>query len=304
MALRDYLTGEVAQDYADGLLNRREALHRLGLLGLSAAGAMALLAACASDGTATPPAGDDSLVGSTGSTVTAPPGGSVPATPGAAVRFAGPAGELQAAWAAPGDTRGAVLVIHENRGLTPHFFGLVGRFAGEGFAALAVDLVSAEGGTAAISDPAQVPAILSAAPAERLVGDLRAGVDELGRRVPDVKLGAVGFCFGGGLTWSLLQAGEPRLAAASPFYGPAPDPLDVSRSSAAVLAVYGELDTRVDATRDRAEAALKAAGHPYEVRTFAGADHAFFNDTGPRYNPTAAREAWSALLDWYGRYLS
>jgi carboxymethylenebutenolidase len=305
MALRDYLTGEVAQDFSDGLLTRRDALHRLGLMGMSAAGAATLLAACAGDGTATaPPSGTGSMVGTGGSTAPVPPTGTVAAPPGAAVRFAGPAGELQGAWAAPADPRGAVLVIHENRGLMPHFFDLVGRFAAERYAALAVDLVSAEGGTAAITDPAQVPAILSGASQDRLVGDLRAGIDELGRRVPGAKIGAVGFCFGGGMTWSLLQAGESRLAAAAPFYGPAPEQPDFSRAAAAVLAVYGELDTRVNATRDRAEAALKAAGRPYEIRTFAGADHAFFNDTGPRYNAAAAQEAWTALLGWYGRHLA
>src|SRR2546423_888511 len=87
----------------------------------------------------------------------------------------------------------------------------------------------------------------AAAPADRLVADLRAGVDELERRAPRFKLAAVGFCFGGGLTWQLLAAGEPRLAAAVPFYGPAPENPDFSRSKAAVLGIYAELDARVNA---------------------------------------------------------
>jgi carboxymethylenebutenolidase len=139
---------------------------------------------------------------------------------------------------------------------------------------------------------------------ERLLGDLRAGIDELQRRVPGAKVGAVGFCFGGGMAWSLLHAGEDRLAAVVPFYGPAPDDPDFSRAQAAVLGVYAGQDDRVNASRDRAEAALKAAGLTYEIRTFEGVDHAFFNDTGPRYDAEAAREAYAALLAWFDRHLA
>jgi carboxymethylenebutenolidase len=163
--------------------------------------------------------------------------------------------------------------------------------------------LSAQGGTAALTDPAAAPAALSAAPDDRLLADLRAGIDELQRRHPGLKVGVVGFCFGGGMTWNLLQAGEARLAAAAPFYGPAPENADFRRARAAVLAVYGELDARVNQSRDRAQTALEAAGLPHEVRTFAGADHAFFNETGPRYNAQAAQEAYQALLQWFNRYL-
>lgn len=89
-----------------------------------------------------------------------------------------------------------------------------------------------------------------------------------------------------------------------PFYGPAPDPADFSRSKAAVLGVYAGLDDRVNASRGRAEAALKAVGLVHEIRTFDGADHAFFNETSPRHNAEAAGEAWKALLAWYGRHLA
>jgi carboxymethylenebutenolidase len=70
-----------------------------------------------------------------------------------------------------------------------------------------------------------------------------------------------------------------------------------------VLAIYGEQDERVNATRDRAEAALKTAGLTYQIRTFAGAGHAFFNDTGPRYNAEAAEQAWQDMLDWYNQHM-
>jgi carboxymethylenebutenolidase len=296
MALREYLIGEVTEDFADGLLTRREALHRLGLLCLSASSAAALLAACG-DGA------DEAAPGPRPSPAIGSPQGT--ASPGAAesVRFPGPAGELQAAWAAPAEPRAAVLVIHENRGLTPHFADLVGRLAEDDYGALCVDLLSAEGGTGALSDPAAAPAALAAAPLDRLLGDLRAGIGELQDRVPDSKIGAVGFCFGGGMAWNLLNVAEQRLAAVVPFYGPAPENPDFSGARAAVLGIYAELDDRVNASRERAEAALKAAGLTYQIRTFAGVDHAFFNDTGPRYNPEAAGQAYAALLDWFARHL-
>lgn len=300
MALRGYLRGEVVEDFADRLISRREALRRLGLLGLGVSGATALLTACGGDGDGD----DDARPAMVPSTAPAPPepGGVRPTS--SRIAFPGPAGELQAAFATPAEPAGAVLVIHENRGLTPHFDDLVGRFAEEGYAALCVDLLSAEGGTASLADPAGAPSALAAAPLDRLLGDLRAGIDELERRAPGANVGAVGFCFGGGLTWALLQAGESRLDAAVPFYGPAPDPADFSRATAAVLGVYAERDDRVNASRERAEAALQAAGLTHEIRTFAGADHAFFNDTGPRYNEAAATEANRAVLDWLGRHLA
>jgi carboxymethylenebutenolidase len=115
----------------------------------------------------------------------------------------------------------------------------------------------------------------------------------------------VGFCFGGGMVWSLLAAGEPRLRAAAPFYGPLPDNADFSRSrGAAVLAVYAELDTRVNASRDAARAALQRAGLTHEIVTFPNANHAFFNDTGARYDPTAAAAAYERLLRWVGEHLT
>ena len=304
MALRNYLVGEVAEDFVDGLLNRREALRRLTLLGLSVSSATALLAACGEPtggGSGAPsPAADTP----TPAPVTTTPGRTATTKSGEAVRFAGPAGELQGAWAEAEDPQGALLVIHENRGLTPHFIDLVGRYAGASYSALCVDLLSAQGGTGSLGDPAAAPTTLANTPPEQLVADLQAGIDELERRVSGAKVGAVGFCFGGGMSWNLLQAGEQRLAAAVPFYGPAPESPDFSKAKAAVYAVYGEQDERVNASRERAEAALKAAGLTYEIQTFAGAGHAFFNDTGPRYNAEAAEQAWQDMLDWFNQHLA
>jgi carboxymethylenebutenolidase len=293
MAFHDYIAEEIGHDWADGLLSRREAIRRLGLLGLGATGAAAVLAACGGDKKKPARSGATSTTATSGSAASAE-----------TIGFAGPRGELIAAFAKPAKAKGAVLVVHENRGLTPHFPAVVSRLAGDGYAALAVDLLSSQGGTAALADPAAAPAALAAAPAEQLVADLRAGIDELTKQVRGAGVGVVGFCFGGGMVWQLLAAKEARLEAAVPFYGPAPDPADFQGAKAAVLAIYGELDQRVNATRDRAEAAMKAAGLTYEIKVFPGADHAFFNDTGPRYNPEAAKTAYADVLSWFGRHLS
>jgi carboxymethylenebutenolidase len=289
-----YLAEEVAEDYGDGIISRREALRRLGLLGVGAAASASLLAACSSDSPSTaPPAAPTS-------------GPAAPAgLPTQPVTFAGPRGTLQGVWAAAAAPRGTVLVIHENRGLTPHIGTVAGRLAASGFSALAIDLLSEEGGTASFSDAAQATAALNAAPDTRFIADMKAGLEELLRREPDHKAGAVGFCFGGGMVWSLLASGEPRLAAAAPFYGPLPEGADFAGSrSAAVLGVYAENDSRVNASRDAARTALERAGNPHEIVTVPGVDHAFFNDTGARYNAAAAASIYERLVTWFGQHLS
>jgi carboxymethylenebutenolidase len=195
-----------------------------------------------------------------------------------------------------------MLVVHENRGLNDHIRSVASRLAADGYSALAVDLLSEEGGSESLAQ-GDVQAALSNASTERLVGDMKAGLDELERRAPGAKLGAIGFCFGGGMVWALLDAGDERLAAAIPFYGPAPDAPDFSGNTAAVLGVYAELDARVNASRETAEAALTAAGVEHELKTYPGVDHAFFNDTGQRYNAEQAAAAYADVLDWLGRYL-
>jgi carboxymethylenebutenolidase len=294
-AFQRYLAEEVAIDHADGIISRREALRRLVLLGLGVPAASALLAACDGNG------GDGQPAPAPPSGTAAPPG---PAVATQAVTFTGPQGRtLQGAWGAAAQPRGAVLVVHENRGLNDHIRSVAGRLGASGYSALAIDLLSAEGGTAALGDEAKAMAALSSAPPERFVADMRAGLDELGRRAPGQKLGAIGFCFGGGMIWLLLASGEPRLAAAAPFYGPLPDEADFSGSTAAVLGIYAEQDERVNASREAATAALERAGLTHEIVTYPGANHAFFNDTGPRYDQDAATQAYAKVLDWFGRHL-
>jgi carboxymethylenebutenolidase len=293
--IQRYLAEEVAEDHADGIITRREAIRRLGLLGVTGAAATGLLATFAAGEAAAAPsetAADPDSGRAARETTWAPVARD-------SITFAGPHGPLMAAWAAAATPRGGVLVIHENRGLTEHIRTVAGRLAASGYSALALDLLSEEGGTGAFPGEAEVAATLARIPPERFVADMKASVTELKRRLRGRKLAAIGFCFGGGMVWRLLAAGEPRLSAAAPFYGPFPEGGNLQGSRAAVLGIYGGLDARVDATRPAAEAALEAARLKYELLTFTEADHAFFNDTGARFNPHAATEAWRRTLNWF-----
>ena len=333
MALADYLASEIVLDCSDGIFDRREALRRLMLMGITAPAAAALLAACGSDdetasSTASPTASANVALATAGATspgTTSPPAATQPTAgtasttselgpdtsglhangPPEEITFAGPNGDLIGLFAGASDASGSVLVIHENRGLTTHIRSIPPRLAGDGYNALAIDLLSEEGGTASLPSEGDATAALSKAPAERMIADLRAGLDHLQQRAPTAKLAVIGFCFGGGMTWQLLAAGEPRLSAAVPFYGPAPADPDFSGSpKAAVLGIYAELDSRVNASQDTARAALEAAGLVHEIRVFPGVDHAFFNDTGARYDAEQAAAAYQAMIAWFGQHLA
>jgi dienelactone hydrolase len=127
---------------------------------------------------------------------------------------------------------------------------VAGRFAGIGYSALAIDLLSAQGGTGKFADPAKATAELGKVPPDVFVANLKSGIGELQRRVPDKKIAVIGFCMGGGLTWQLLASGAPQLAAAFPFYGPVPDNPDFSGSKD--VAVYLLRWTSTNGQRHRA----------------------------------------------------
>jgi carboxymethylenebutenolidase len=300
--MQRYLAEEVAEDLADGIITRREALQRLGLMGVTGASASALLASFASPAVASG-GGQGQRRGAESGGVES---GSAEWAPVATeeITFAGPAGTLMGAWAPAAQARGGVLVIHENRGLTAHIRQVAARFAATGWSALALDLLSRRGGTAAFATEAEVSAALGelAATPENFDADMKAALTELARRVEGSPgLAAIGFCFGGGMVWRLLVSGEPRLTAAAPFYGPFPSGGSLSGSRAAVLGVYAGLDTRINASRPAAQAALEAAGLKHQILTFSEANHAFFNDSNPaRYNAPAAAEAWRRVIGWFG----
>ena len=300
--LQRYLAVEVAEDHADGLISRRKALRRLRLLGLGAAASTSLLAAflateakarvgAAMLPSAAPrPAVADVLVA---------------ARPTREIVFKGPgARKLMGAWAAATKPRGGVLVIHEDRGLNDSIRAIAGRLAGSGYSALAIDLLSEEGGTGSFEDEFEAMSALGAAPEARMVADLKAGVTEVRRRLPGKKVAAIGFCFGGGMTWRLLASKESRLAAAVPSYGPFPGGGNLTGSKAAVLGVYAGLDSRVNASRAAARAALRKAKLRHQIVTYPGVDHAFFNPTGARHDPAAAAAAYKGMLDWFGTHVA
>jgi len=301
--LQRYLAEEIATDHVDGLLTRREAMRRLGVLGLTTAAAAALIASC-SEAPEEAPTASPTTSDTAGSIGLSQPPGLANALPTQPITWPGPQCQLQAAWSQAANSKGGVLVIHENKGLNDWVRSVAGRLAGAGYSAMAIDLLSEKGGTGAFGDPAQATAALGTIAPEQFIHDLNSAVAQLKLRAPGQKVAVVGFCFGGGLVWQMLASGALGVSAAVPFYGPLPDNPDFSGSKAAVLGIYGALDTRVTGSESAAKAALDRAGLVNDLVVEPNADHAFFNDIGPRYNAVAAADAWQRMLDWFGRYLT
>jgi carboxymethylenebutenolidase len=197
-----------------------------------------------------------------------------------------------------------VLICHENRGLTDHIKDVTRRAAKAGYAALAVDLLSREGGTAKVADQSTIPGLLGKMSMDQMVQDFQSGLAYMqGQPFANKdRAGMVGFCFGGGVTW-LAATRIPELRAAVPFYGPNPPLADVPKIQAAVLAFYGALDQRIDAGIPAIEKAMADNHKTFEKMVYPGANHAFHNDTGANYNPEAATDAWAKTIAWFDKYL-
>ncbi|MEX1019629.1 MAG: dienelactone hydrolase family protein [Litorilinea sp.] len=195
-----------------------------------------------------------------------------------------------------------VLVCHENRGLTVHIRDVARRFAKAGYVALAPDLLAREGGTDS-RDYDEIPGLLSNADPDRHVADFQAGFDYLAglESVYADRISMNGYCFGGGITWRSVTA-IPGLAAAAPFYGPAPDLDAVSNIQAAMLGVYAEEDERINAGIEPLAEALDAVGVTYQMNVYPGVNHAFHNDTGERFVEETALEAWGDMLAWFEQH--
>lgn len=319
-----YLVHEFVDDYNDGMMSRRDMMARvLKITGSAAAAATTLttLGVKAADanepvkllqqGTPTAqsplsvPENDPAIVGADiefpgdGATIRAyevrPAGGDVRAIAGTPEVLASPI-------ASDGGLP-LVLVCHENRGLQEHIRNVARRFAKEGYVAVAVDLLSREGGVEenAADD---IPALLSEADPARHVGDFQAAIAHYATddTVDSERIGMVGFCFGGGITWRTATQ-TPELRAAVPFYGPPPPLEDVPNITAAVLGVYAEdPEDFANEGRDELEQALSDAGTTFQINVYPGTMHAFHNDTGPRYNEEQALVAWRDTLAWLGQY--
>lgn len=199
----------------------------------------------------------------------------------------------------------AVLVVHENAGLVEHIRDVVRRLATAGFVGLSIDLLSRQGGAEKLG--ATYSAELGKRPVESMVTDLVAALIFLNGQpfVAADRLGVVGFCFGGGMVWSLLDFGAP-LRAAVPYYGPTPSKSEgIAKTKAAVFAVYAENDSRVNAGRGTAEELLKRSGTTYQITAYPGVGHAFHNDTRQSgYGAEQAQKAWVATIEWLRKFLA
>ncbi|HET9907428.1 MAG TPA: dienelactone hydrolase family protein, partial [Anaerolineales bacterium] len=192
---------------------------------------------------------------------------------------------------------------HENRGLTPHIEDVTRRFAKAGYVGLAVDLLSRQGGSTVVGE-GNVPGALGNILPDQFVEDFKSGWQYLTNLsfADTARVGMTGFCFGGGVTWRVATQ-MSELLAAIPFYGPPPPVEDVPNINAAVLAIYGELDSRINGSIPQIEEAMAANGKIYAKMIYPNADHAFHNDTGTRFNAEAAQDAWQKTLDWFDQYV-
>ena len=195
----------------------------------------------------------------------------------------------------------AVLVAHENRGLNPHIEDVARRLALAGYLALAPDALHPLGGYPGDEDQARAKfATLEQAKVQQ---DFLAAFDWLAASSEvDGRIGATGFCWGGGMV-NFLATRRPTLAAAVPFYGMAPPLESVAAIRAQMLVVLAETDERINAAWPAYREALEAAGVRYRLLQPAGTVHGFNNDTTPRYHEAAAAEAWAAMLELFGRSL-
>lgn len=216
-------------------------------------------------------------------------------------------GELSGYLVRPDDTdkRPAILAIHENKGLVEHIRDCARRLASEGYVVFAPDLLSRRGGTTKFPDPTEAIAALGQTDPLQNTRDLVAALDWLAtqRGVEAGRVGVTGWCMGGGYTWRTATQAGTRIRAAVPWYGPNP-PDGVERIAAPVFAIYGELDQRINAGIDAIAALMKTHGKPFSYKVYAGAQHAFNNDTNPeRYNADQARIAWKDMLDFFAQHL-
>jgi carboxymethylenebutenolidase len=195
----------------------------------------------------------------------------------------------------------SVLVVHENRGLNPYIEDVARRLGTEGYLAFAPDGLTSVGGYP--GDDEKGGQLFGQVDRAKMLEDFVAAAAWLKARPESTgKLGAVGFCFGGGVV-NTLATRMPDLAAAVPFYGAPPPAADVPKIKAAVLVHHGEMDTRLAGTWPDYDAALTAARVPHEGYIYPKAQHGFHNDTTPRYDEAAAKLAWQRTLDWFKKYL-
>lgn len=314
-----YLIEEFAEDYLNKHLARRDLVKRVLLItgSVPLTGSLLFSLGCSGGGddtkpAATQPAAAAPTTAPVPTAVPTPVGPNVPendpAISATAVTFPGPASEIKAYLARPKDKTGVpgVVVIHENRGLVDHTKDIARRYAKEGFAALAVDLLSRSGGTGTDANANSGNLGAGANPPSNYASDLVAGVNYLKAQsfVKATALGVTGFCFGGSFCWETAVA-SPDIKAAVPYYGSVSPALleNLPKTNAAIFIVYAGNDTRITSQEADVVAKLKGAGKTVEAKVYPNVGHAFFNDTGTAYNKEAADTAWKDTLAWFRKYL-
>jgi carboxymethylenebutenolidase len=222
------------------------------------------------------------------------------------VVYGGSSGEMKGYLVRPQEAAGplgSVIVIHENRGLNPHIRDVARRMALEGFIALAPDFLSPSGGTPENEDQAR-----------EMIGKLDPAVTVANAQASlkflteldgaSGKVGAIGFCWGGGLV-NRFATKSPELKAGVAYYGAQPPAEDVPAIKAAMMMHYGGLDERINAGIDAYRKALEAAGKTFEIHVYDGVNHAFNNDTSAaRYDKAAADLAWQRTVDFLRKNLA
>lgn len=266
--------------FTHGEMGRREFLDRLALLAGSTAGASVLLSTLTND--------------YAGAAIVAPDDQRLAID---RISYEAPGGRISGLLARPNDQqkRPAVIVIHENRGLNPHIEDVTRRLGLSGFLAFGVDLLSPEGGTPADEDKARE--MIAALDLDRTSDNLAAAVPFLASR-PESNgaVGAVGFCWGGGMA-NRLAVASTELKAAVSYYGKPLSPEEAAKVHAPLLLHYAGLDERINAEAPAFEQALKQNGKDFELYFYEGADHAFNNDANPaRYERKAAALAWDRTI--------
>jgi carboxymethylenebutenolidase len=275
--------------YAHGKITKREFLDRAGKFAIGGLTAAALLNQLSPNyAFAQQVAADDPEIETSRISYPSPNGhGEVN---GYLVKPAGATGKL------PG-----VLVIHENRGLNPYIEDVARRMAKAGFVALAPDGLTSVGGYPGNDDEGR--ALQKTVDGTKLMNDFFAGFEFLLAHADTTdKVGAVGFCYGGGVVNAIAVA-YPELGAGVPFYGRQPSASDVPAIQAPLLLHYGALDERINAGWPAYEEALKANGKTYEAFIYEGANHGFHNDTTPRYDEKQAKLAEQRTVAFFKRYL-
>ena len=194
-----------------------------------------------------------------------------------------------------------IIVIHENRGLNPYIEDVARRLATVGYMAFAPDGLTSVGGYP--GDEEKATALFQTVDKAKMTEDFIASAKWLrARPESNGRLGAVGFCFGGGIV-NVLAVRLPELSAAVPFYGTPPGPADVPAIKAAVLAHHAGLDTRLAETWPSYNAELTAANVNHDGYIYPNVNHGFHNDTTPRYDQAAATLAWQRTLAWFDKYV-